>query len=36
VHPTSKKVSIPLFKRQLVGFNPENCVNINELLAALN
>lgn len=36
VHPTSKKISIPLFKRQLVGFDPENCVNINELLAALN
>jgi DNA primase small subunit len=36
VHPTSKKISIPLFKRQLYGFDPQKCVDITELLKALN
>jgi hypothetical protein len=36
VHPTSKKISIPLFKRQLYGFDPEKCVNIEELLKGLD
>lgn len=35
VHPTSKKISIPLFKRQLYNFDPEKCVDIGELLQAL-
>lgn len=35
VHPTSKKISIPLFKRQVYNFDPEKCVNIEELLKGL-
>lgn len=36
VHPSSKKISIPLFKRQIKDFNPEKCVTINELLRDLD
>lgn len=35
VHPTSRKISIPLFKRQLYNFDPDKCVDINELLKSL-
>ena len=35
VHPSSKKISIPLFKRQLKDFNPARCVTIGELLKDL-
>lgn len=36
VHPSSKKISIPLFKRQIKDFNPEKCVTINELLSSID
>lgn len=36
VHPASKKISIPLFKRQLYNFDPEKCVDLGELLQALD
>lgn len=36
VHPSSKKISIPLFKRQLKDFNPARCVTIGELLKDLD
>lgn len=36
VHPTSKKISIPLFKRQIRDFNPKRCVEIGDLLRDLD
>lgn len=36
VHPSSKKISIPLFKRQIKGFDPKKCVTINQLLNDLD
>jgi DNA primase small subunit len=36
VHPSSRKISIPLFKRQLKDFNPANCVTIGDLLRDLD
>lgn len=32
VHPSSRRISIPLFKRQLVNFDPKKCVTIKDLL----
>ena len=32
VHPSSKKISIPLTKKQVLSFDPESCVTINTLL----
>ena len=34
-HPSSKKISIPLFKSQIRTFDPKTCVTINQLLADL-
>lgn len=36
VHPSSKKISIPLFKRQILDFNPQRCVEIGDLLKDLD
>lgn len=36
VHPTSKKISIPLFKSQIKDFDPQRCVKINDLLKDLD
>ena len=36
VHPSSRKISIPLFKRHLKGFNPKECVTIHDLLKDLD
>jgi DNA primase small subunit len=35
VHPTSTKISIPLFKHELMTFNPENCVTHKQLMKSL-
>lgn len=35
VHPSTKKISIPLFKSQLYTFDPKKCVDLGELLGAL-
>ena len=35
VHPSSRKISIPLFKRQIYDFDPAKCVAIEPLLNAL-
>lgn len=36
VHPSSKRISIPLFKRQMRDFDPEKCVKIEDLLKDLD
>ena len=36
VHPSSKKISIPLSKKQLIAFDPVNCVTINGLLSNID
>ena len=36
VHPSSKRISIPLFKRQLREFDPLRCVTIGDLLDDLD
>lgn len=36
VHPSTHNISIPLFKRQLKGFDPSTCVKIETLLRDLD
>ena len=35
IHPSSKKVSIPLFRNQLADFDPSTCITIDRLLREL-
>lgn len=32
VHPSSKRVSVPMFSENVDGFDPENCVSLDELM----
>jgi hypothetical protein len=36
VHPSTHNISIPLFKRQLKGWNPKTCVKLEQLLKDLD
>jgi len=36
VHPSSRRISIPLFKRQLYSFDPKKCVTLKDLLKIID
>ena len=35
VHPSSKKISVPMFYHQILNFDPKKCIDLEDLMKEL-